>query len=388
MSESPLRHELSQQIVDQVNQLLSKNISICDTQGTILASSYPEKVGSIYAESADLSSDQPKVVRSGGEMSVVAPLYFKGQHGGSLVIYNDEAWQEHIRLVKSLAELLGERYLELQAPPEQSRDNIIYRLLHTENDEQLPELKAEAERAGFDLDRPRVALTVHLENFWQTFFKGEEGAESREANITRFRNKIEQALNGFFTSSPDNIVTYLGDDAFVILKDISGTSEEKFVELLKKNYVTIMDLVKNTTIRNIGWGVGSYHEGIAGLRESYRESMLALELGERMWGQNHVYHINNLGIPGLLAESSTEKKLDFADRLLGPLLPHKELVRTMDEFFKHNLNLTDTADALGIHRNTLIYRLDKIESIISLDPRYFQEAVQIYLALLIRRIMQ
>ena len=195
-------------------------------------------------------------------------------------------------------------------------------------------------------------------------------------------------MNSFFTSSPDNIVTYLGDDAFVILKDISGTSEEKFIELLKKNYITIMDQIKNTTIRNIGWGVGSYHDGVVGLRESYKESVLALELGERMWGQNHVYHINNLGIPGLLAESSTEKKLDFADRLLGPLLPHKELVRTMDEFFKHNLNLTDTADALGIHRNTLIYRLDKIESIISLDPRYFQEAVQIYLALLIRRIMQ
>jgi DNA-binding PucR family transcriptional regulator len=59
----------------------------------------------------------------------------------------------------------------------------------------------------------------------------------------------------------------------------------------------------------------------------------------------------------------------------------------MEEFFKHNLNLTNTADALKIHRNTLIYRLDKITSIINLDPRFFQEAVQIYLALLIKRIM-
>lgn len=387
MATTVLNHELSHHIVEQVNQLLSKNISICNPEGVILASSFNDKVGTIFEDSVSFTGQEPKVVRHGKELSVITPLYFQGNHAANLVIYNDEAWQDHIKLVKSLAELLGERYIEIQEPPAESKDRIIHRLLHTESVEELAEIEAEAKRAGFDLDRPRIAMVIRLANFWQTFFKSEEGSESREANIIRFRNKIEQALNGFFTSSPDNIVTYLGDDAYVVLKDISTTAEDKFISLLNKNFDTIFSQVKNHTITEVTVGVGSFHTDVVGLRDSYREAQLALELGQRMWGVNRIYHINSLGIPGLIAESSADKKIDFADRLLGPLLPHKELVRTMEEFFKHNLNLTNTAEALKIHRNTLIYRLDKITSIINLDPRFFQEAVQIYLALLIKRIM-
>ncbi len=388
-----LNHELAQQIVQQVNQLLSKSISIADTDGLILASSYEDRVGSMSEEAiikvADGSvADSPKIIRNGKSLSVVTPLRFLGDHAANLIIYDDETWEDHIKLVKSLAELLAERYLELQEPLPESKDRIIYRLLNTEDAHELADLEAEAIRSGYDLSRPRVGLVVRLSNFWQTFFKGEQEADSREANIVRFRHKIEQALNGFFTSSADNIVSYLGDDQFVILKDISTTPEDKFSALLEKNFSTIFSPIKNSIITEVTVGIGSYHEDISGLRESYREALLALELGERMWGSNRLYHIDKLGIAGIIAESSPDKKQEFADRLLGPLLPHQELVRTMEEFFKFNLNLTNTAEALDIHRNTLIYRLDKITSIINLDPRFFQEAVQIYLALLIKRIMK
>lgn len=388
MATIPLNHELAQQIVQQVNQLLSKNISLCNVEGIVVASSFPDKVGTTIDDSIGLTNDEPKVLKQNDQLSVITPLYFQGSRAASLVIYDDSGWKDHIKLVRSLAELLGERYLELQEPLPESKDRIIYRLLKTEDPETLNDLTAEATLAGFDLTRPRIAAVVRLSNFWQTFFKGEQEADSREANISRFRGKIEQALNGFFTTSSDNIVSYLGDDLFVILKDVSGTSEDKFAELLQKNFQTIFSQVKSNIIKEVTVGIGSFHDGLPGLRESYREASLALELGERMWGTDRLYHINSLGIAGIVAESSVDKKMDFADRLLGPLLPHQELVRTMEEFFKHNLNLTNTADALKIHRNTLIYRLDKIASIISLDPRYFQEAVQIYLALLIKRILQ
>lgn len=388
MATARLNYELAQQIVAQVNQVLSKNISLCNAEGIIVASSFPDKVGNVVEDSTNLASDQPKVLDKNGQLSVITPLYFQGQQAASLIIYDDTGWKDHIKLVKSLAELLGERYLELQEPLPESKDRIIYRLLKTDDENNLNDLAAEATLAGFDLTRQRIVMVVRLVNFWQTFFKGEEGADTREANIVRFRNKIEQALNGFFTSSTDNIVSYVGDDMFVVLKDISLTSEEKFAELLRKNFEAVFAPVKSNIIKDISVGIGSFHTELVGLRESYREASLALELGERMWGEGHLYHINSLGIAGIIAESSPDKKLDFAERLLGPLLPHQELVRTMEEFFKHNLNLTNTADALKIHRNTLIYRLDKIASIINLDPRYFQEAVQIYLALLIKRIFQ
>lgn len=388
MPTTRLSYELAQQIVDQVKQILDKNISLCDAEGLVTASSYPDKIGTIYPAAANPSNEQPKLISNDGHAVVIAPLTLHGQIAGSLVIYDDANWQEHLKLVKSLTELLAERYLELQEPLPESKDRIIYRLLKAETPDQLDEISADATLAGFDLNRPRIAMVVRLVNFWQTFFKGEEEADSREANIIRFRHKIEQALQGFFTASPDNIVAYLGDDMFVVLKDISTTAEEKFAELLEKNWQTIFTPIKSNLITGITVGIGSFHPDLIGLQSSYREADLALELGERMWGPDRLYHINNLGVAGIIAESSAAKKIDFADRLLGPLMSHAELVRTMEMFFKHNLNLTNTAEALQIHRNTLIYRLDKITSIINLDPRYFQEAVQIYLALLIKRILR
>jgi carbohydrate diacid regulator len=387
MANPILTNELAEQIVSQVNQIIDKTIALCNLDGLVVASSDESVIGSVLEEIVSLKVDEPKQIKQSKRLMAVTPLYFSNVHAATLIIYDDESWQDHVKLVKSLAELLAERYLELQEPVPDSKDTIIYRLLKSEVIEDLEDFSAEATRAGFDLTKPRIVMAIRLTNFWQTFFKGEQEAESREANIVRFRNKIEQALNGFFTASADNIVAYLGDDQFVVLKDVSTTSEEKFTELLKKNFDTIFATVKSSVITDISVGIGSYHDGLAGLRESYREAALALELGERMWGSGKLYHSNSLGIAGIIAETSVEKKIDFTDRLLGPLLPHQELVRTMEEFFRHNLNLTNAADALKIHRNTLIYRLDKITSIVDLDPRIFQEAVQIYLALLIKRIL-
>lgn len=386
MAKPILTNELAEQIVSQVNQIIDKTIALCNLEGLVVASSDQSVVGSVIDDLVGWNAKEPSLAKVSKRLMAVTPLYFNKTHAANLIIYDDPSWPDHVKLVKSLAELLAERYLELQEPIPESKDSIIYRLLR-QGQESLTELEAEAVRAGFDLTKPRIVLVVRLTNFWQTFFKGEQEADSREANIVRYRNKIEQALNGFFTASSDNIVAYLGDDLFAVLKDVSTTGEEKFSELLQKNFKTIFATVKSSLITDITIGIGNYHDGLQGLRTSYDEANLALELGERMWGAGKPYHSNNLGIAGIVAETSVTKKIDFTDRLLGPLLPQQELVRTMEEFFRHNLNLTDAAQALKIHRNTLIYRLDKINSIVDLDPRNFQEAVQIYLALLIKRIL-
>lgn len=385
--QSTLNHILAEQIVAQVNQIIDKSIAICDLEGLVLASTDKAIIGSVMEQVQTIKSHKPIELKVNDRKLAITPLHFHGLKAGSLIIYDDEAWSDHLNLVKSLAELLAERHMELQVPVPESKDTIIYQLLKNEDPHRLTELSAEAMRVGFDLTLPRIVLVIRLANFWQTFFKAEQEAQSREANIDRYHNKLAQAFDSFFTASKENIVAYLGDDQFVVLKDISTTSEEKFIDLLRKNYKSIFATIKNEAITDITVGVGNYFPDLVGLGQSYREAALALELGERMWGANKVYHTNNLGIAGIIVETSPAKKLDFTDRLLGPLLPHQELIKTMEQFYNSNLNLTDAADELKIHRNTLIYRLDKITSMVGLDPRNFQEAVQIYIALLIKRIL-
>ena len=83
-----------------------------------------------------------------------------------------------------------------------------------------------------------------------------------------------------------------------------------------------------------------------------------------------------------LSGAGTERKAELAHQILNPLLHDSQLFSTVQTFLSSDLNLTDAAAKLHIHRNTLIYRLDKTKKLIDLDPRHFDDALQIKLGLM------
>ena len=83
-----------------------------------------------------------------------------------------------------------------------------------------------------------------------------------------------------------------------------------------------------------------------------------------------------------LANTSADRKAELAHQILSPLLSDEQLFKTVQAFLASGLNLTDAAEKLHIHRNTLIYRLDKTKKLIHLDPRHFDDALQIKLGLM------
>jgi carbohydrate diacid regulator len=123
---------------------------------------------------------------------------------------------------------------------------------------------------------------------------------------------------------------------------------------------------------------------LEGLRLSFKEAKTAVDLGRQMMGPGRIYHIDDFGVvAGVL--SGFEGMPRHNGDLVSVLRGDHEVSRTLSTFFDSNLSLTETAQRLGIHRNTLVYRLEKITSTLGLDPRKFDEAVQIKLALLMQR---
>jgi carbohydrate diacid regulator len=120
------------------------------------------------------------------------------------------------------------------------------------------------------------------------------------------------------------------------------------------------------------------------LARSYQDARAALSLGRRFHGQNGVHCLDSLGIAAFVGVSDERTKIDLATYLLSPLDHEAELLSTLDHFFAEDCCPSATAARLSIHRNTLGYRLDKITSLTGLDPRRFDAAVQIRLALLLR----
>jgi carbohydrate diacid regulator len=121
-----------------------------------------------------------------------------------------------------------------------------------------------------------------------------------------------------------------------------------------------------------------------GLARSYNDAQAALALGLRFYGANYVHCLDELGMAAFVGIADENIKSDLASHLLSPLYHEAKLLETLHAFFKHNCAPSAAAAALSIHRNSLNYRLDKITSLTGLDPREFDEGVQLRLALLLR----
>ena len=125
-----------------------------------------------------------------------------------------------------------------------------------------------------------------------------------------------------------------------------------------------------------------FYPDLAGLRKSYQDARLALEVGSRVWTTGTIHHIKQVGTFITLTNASQGRKAELAHQILSPLLQDDQLFKTVRTFLTADLSLTNAADLLHIHRNTLIYRLDKTKKLIGLDPRHFDDALQIKLGLM------
>jgi len=205
----------------------------------------------------------------------------------------------------------------------------------------------------------------------------------RDEIIKNWKRNIEQSFNSFFTKNADLIVAYTGNDRFVIYKGVDNSNEEATKKLLKKSYKSIFESLKSHRIKSVTVGFGNAYAGLLGLISSQREAELSLELGQRISGKDNSYYFGDLGLLSIIGDGDRDKKVDFADRLLNKLR-NDELKKTLECFFENNLNLTETAEKMGIHRNTVIYRLNQIAKTLDADPRVFEQAMSIKIALIIK----
>ena len=181
------------------------------------------------------------------------------------------------------------------------------------------------------------------------------------------------------------IVSYLGKDRFVVFKCLGKCSEDRYTKLLKTAHKSIIDPLKNGLISDIYLGIGNVYTGIAGLYDSYMEAETALKIGQIFFPEKKCTLFEDLGILSILADGDHKRKNQLANKLLSNIITRQSLLNTLEVFFDNNLNITTTAEKIGIHRNTVIYRLDQLTKHIGLDPRIFHDAVVIKIALILSK---
>lgn len=367
-----LSQHIAEKIRSKVASLVNRELAVTDPAGQILTK---PRIG----ESLDLNITHWAI-----------PFNYGGKVVGYIVLDQRMSNQEEITpLIRSIAELVMHQSVLIEQIPKQEErlDKFIYDILNRPLGDE-PLMAAEARLFDIDLSHPRIAIVIYIEDPALTTATSDPSSD-KEIRIARYKRGIDRALKSFYTSSFDNIVAYIGQNNFCILKDLASNGElQESLDAFKKSINTIYEIIKSELKLPTTMGVGNYHPDLAGLRTSYNEATSAVELGAQMWGRDRIYRIDDFGVVAPLLSGVDENNIYFSRELLDRLGENAEIIQTLEAFFNYDMSLTRTAEELKIHRNTLVYRLDRIAETLGLDPRAFDDAVQIKLAILFTRFVE
>lgn len=285
-------------------------------------------------------------------------------------------------LISSIAELvLYQSLLIEQIPGEEERlDKFIYEVLCGTNQDRETIL-AKSKLFGIKLIDPKVIIVIHINDL--TLLESHKNPVIEyEDTVSRYKSNIRRAFESFYTTNPEHTIAYLGKNHFCIIRSLAGSSVEENIASFKKTIRSFYQIVSSEIKQSCFMGVGNYYPGVEGLRHSYEEALSAIEIGSRTWNSEGVYHIDDFGVVAPLFAGINEYSINFSKELLKKIDQSEETMKTLEVYFNLDMNLTRTAEKLHIHRNTLIYRFDRITEILNLDPRNFEDAVRIKLAML------
>ena len=194
-------------------------------------------------------------------------------------------------------------------------------------------------------------------------------------------------LSGMFPDKMQDFVLSINEMDIAVVKQITAntTSEE-----LEKLAVSMEDTLKNELRIKTVIGIGTVADHLRELADSYKEAQTAIEVGKVFDTEKSIMHYENLGIGRLiyqlpttlceifLSEVFKKNSIDSLDQ---------ETLFTINKFFENNLNVSETSRKLFVHRNTLVYRLEKIKKLTGLDLRQFDHAIVFKVALMVRKYM-
>lgn len=382
-----LNQGVANEISTRARLILNRSIIVTNSEGEPVTGSKDKRV----VVDALRACQEGRVVRSSYNDTPVAwcPFVYENQTVGSFGILENDAQvtPEAINLLQGLAEVITHQnfLLEHVQPSEQMQAKFFKQAL-TSPTIDTREIFRQADILQLNLRVPQAIILVRIDDLeGSATGKGNLSMDQRELKINKATNDITRRIKAAFQSNSENIVCYLGNNTFAISKGIGGEglntrNTSRF--LIEKGHYIHDLLKKEMPGKEVSVGIGQFYPDLGGLRKSYQEAKLSLNVGTKVWGAGKVYHIKQVGMFVTLANVAQEHKAELAHQILYPLLKDEQLYKTVQTFLNSGLNLTEAAEKLHIHRNTLIYRLDKTKKVIGLDPRVFDDALQIKLGLM------
>lgn len=199
---------------------------------------------------------------------------------------------------------------------------------------------------------------------------------------------ITELLKGMFSNQVGDYITAVDESSVILIKALE---EDSSAEALADVAKTIVAMMNAEAMTNVRVAYGTVVQELKDVSKSYKEAKMALDVGKIFYAEKNVAAYSELGIGRLIYQLPINLCKIFIEEIFGDNVPSEldeETLNTLNKFFENNLNVSETSRQLFVHRNTLVYRIEKIQKSTGLDLRSFDDALTFKIALMVVNYMK
>ncbi len=207
-----------------------------------------------------------------------------------------------------------------------------------------------------------------------------------ETNIDKEMNVVE-IVRSIFPAKTKDFVTAVDEKSIILVKELREKENMDDIEKIAKTIADMLNIEMNS---KVFISIGTVVSDLKDVSRSYKEAKMALEVGKIFETEKHIVNYERLGIGRLIYQLPLPLCRMFIKEVLHGLTIDDfddETLATVNKFFENNLNVSETSRQLYIHRNTLVYRLDKLQKMTGLDLRNFDDAIIFKITLMVSKYM-
>ena len=353
-----ISNQILQNTIEGLKSITRVDLCVSDTEGKILASTFPDAEEYEHAIVNFVESPADSQVLQGyqffkvfDENQLEYVLLARGAGDDVYMVGKVVVFQ-----VQNLLVAYKERF---------DKDNFIKNLLL--DNLLLVDIYNRAKKLHIDISVRRVVFVI----------------ETKNENDS---NALETVKSLFAVRSKD-FITAVDEKNIILVKELKPNEGYDDMEKTAK---VILDMLNTESMTKVHVAYGTIVQEIKEVSRSYKEAKMALDVGKIFYSEKNVVAYNNLGIGRLIYQLPMSLCRMFIKEIFDGKSPDdldEETLTTINKFFENNLNVSETSRQLYIHRNTLVYRLDKLQKSTGLDLRVFEDAITFKIALIVVKYM-
>ena len=354
-----ISNQILQTTLDGLKAITRIDLGICDTEGKVLASTFTDAEDSESSVLVFVDSPADSQVIQGYQFFKVFDehqleyiLLAKGASDDVYMVGKLAAFQ-----IQNLLVAYKERFDKSNFIQNLILDNLL-----------LVDVYNRAKKLHIPVEARRVVLLVETKN-------------------EKDQDAIE-ILKNLFVSRTNDFITAIDEKNIIIVRNLEETDNYESIESIAK---MIVDMLNAEAMSQVRVSYGNIINEIKDVSRSYKEAKMALDVGKIFYVEKTIVGYNNLGIGRLIYQLPMPLCEMFMKEVFGGKLPESlddETLNTINKFFDNNLNISETSRQLFLHRNTLVYRLEKIQKSTGLDIRVFDDALTFKIALMVSSYME